>query len=158
MNRHRFGQFLINKGLVTQSDINTALSRQIARQDQIGQIAIKSGMLTVKQVMHILREQAGTCYFFGELAVQLGYLNEAGIQKLINLQQETRPKLGEILIELGRLESWQLDELLAEFEKVVRTVRPVPVISTRRKPCKTKTERPVAKKKTPARRKSGATG
>lgn len=115
MEKHRFGQFLINKGLVTEADVFAALSIQAARQHQIGQIAIKEGLLTVRQTMQVLREQAGTCYFFGEMAVELGFLTEADVEKLLQLQQSSRPRIGEILAGMGKLDAGRLGALLDEY-------------------------------------------
>lgn len=103
MNSQRFGQFLITRGLLTETDLVEATDIQQKRQSLLGQVAIREQYMTVRQVMDVLRSQAGTGLPFGAVAVQLGYLDEPDVEELLALQANTRPKLADILIEQGKL-------------------------------------------------------
>ena len=111
----RFGQFLCNKGLVSEADIALALAKQQSLHVQLGQLAIKHRYLTVQDVMQVFRNQAGTDEYFAETAVRLGLLDQPTLDELIALQCETRPKIGTILVDMGRIEADQLELLLEEY-------------------------------------------
>ncbi len=113
--RHRFGAFLVDKGVVDEATLFDALNEQRARRIPIGKLATVERLLTVKQVMAVLREQAGTDRRFGRIAVDLGYLSEAGLFELLELQDRRCPRIGEILVERGHLTAAERDNLLAEF-------------------------------------------
>lgn len=115
MNVHGFGQFLVNRGLVTEADIDEAMDIQQTRQTLLGQIAIREQYMTIRQVMHVLRDQAGTALQFGEVAVRLGYLDEPDVEELLNIQAGTKPELADILIEQGKLSAENCLRMLDEF-------------------------------------------
>ncbi len=115
MNSHRFGQYLISRGILTQADIDAAQDIQQTRQSLLGQIAIREQYMTVRQVMDVVRNQAGTTLQFGTVAVRLGYLDEPDVEELLNLQASTRPQLADILIEQGKLSAETYLKMLDEF-------------------------------------------
>ncbi len=119
MNSHRFGQFLIARGLVTKADIDAAVDIQQTRQPLLGQIAIREQYMTVRQVMDVLRNQAGTALHFGEVAVRLGYLDEPDVEELLTLQAGARPQLTDVLIEQNKLSAETYLKMLEEFHATI---------------------------------------
>ena len=98
MEIHRFGEFLVSCGEVTDDQVLEALDMQRARTEYIGAIAIKEKIMSVKEVMSVLREQAGTTKRFGELALELGMVDEKDLGRILKIQDEMRPYLGDILV------------------------------------------------------------
>ena len=52
-----FGNYLVNKGIITKEDYQKAIDVQLEKRVRIGEIAVAEGMLTPEQVSKIKRLQ-----------------------------------------------------------------------------------------------------
>lgn len=111
----RFGEFLVNKGIVDEEAIWDALNYQRKQTIPIGKIALKEKKLTMKQILQILSAQTDTIKRFGEIAVEFGYLTEDDVSNLLEIQRKQRTPIGEILVELKKISKETLDRELTRY-------------------------------------------
>ena len=116
----RFGQYLINRGKVSEEDILDALDIQKRQTVPVGKIALAQKILTRKQVLKILNAQADTTKYFGEVAIELGYLSKEDIDKLLKIQNKKRPRIGEILIAMQKIDENTLNEELENYRNQIK--------------------------------------
>ena len=105
MVNNRFGQFLVNSGVLDEVAVYDAMNIQMKMKEPIGMIALKEKALTLPHVFNILNKQADTPKFFGEIAVDLEYLDKEGIEKLLAIQQEGMPAIEDILVEMKKIDN-----------------------------------------------------
>jgi hypothetical protein len=123
MDSERFGQYLVNRGVVDEEAIIDALNIQRKRTIPIGKIGLEEKVLSFKEVFDILNAQVNTPKLFGEVAVELGYLTEKEVDRLLKIQQERRPHTGEILLEMNKLDKETLDIELENYFKKTKEAR-----------------------------------
>ncbi len=112
-----FGQFLLEKGIISQKQLVEALAYQQSKIPRLGELAISKRFLTPDQTDKINYEQRRTNKFFGELAVELGFLEKWQLDKLITFQKHNHIYLGETLIEKGFLSEETVEKYLSEFHE-----------------------------------------
>lgn len=115
---NRFGQFLVNSGVLDEVAVYDAMNIQMKMKEPIGMIALKEKALTLPQVFNILNKQADTPKFFGEIAVDLEYLDKEGIEKLLAIQQEGMPAIEDILVEMKKIDNETCAAMLEKFYKL----------------------------------------
>jgi len=111
----KFGQYLINRKIVSDEAVLTALDIQKARTPPIGKVAIWESKLNFKQINEILYVQSDSKRQFGQIAVEMGFLKKEDLNNLLELQNRYRPLLGEILIEMKELDRETLSEAIESF-------------------------------------------
>jgi len=112
-----FGQYLLEKGLLSREQLLEAISRQRSKTEKLGELAIKKGYISPVEVEVIRQEQQHVDLFFGELAVKLGYLSLAQVNELLNMQRASHVFLGEIIAKLGYLTEAAVQHELEIFRK-----------------------------------------
>ena len=99
MSNKFFGQYLLEKGVISKEQLLTAIDVQQTSNLTLGTIAINKGYLTEGQAELINLEQQRTDQRFGSLAVSMGYLEGKQVSELFIYQQRKRKFFGEILVE-----------------------------------------------------------
>ncbi len=117
----KFAKFIIDKGLVTTTQIVAALDRQRKLSRPIGRIALSERMLSMEQVFTILSRQSETEKKFGETAQELGWLTQEQIQQLLEIQLDEH-RIGDILVEMDAIDKKTLDIVLQCFKSGVEQV------------------------------------
>jgi hypothetical protein len=127
------GALLVEKGLLTENDLDAALAEQRRTGRLVGQILVESGSLSAFALTQALSEQHGVQLQtdtelganarpqaswrpLGRLLVEEGYVTKAELRKALRAQRETggRRLLGEILVAEGFLSGITLARALAE--------------------------------------------
>ena len=115
----RFGDFLIQQGLVTEGQVQEALALQPLTGNRVGEALLSLGYLTRGQLQRALSQavQKGDAVVLdrpplGEILVGLRYVEEAQVEAGLASQQKTGKRLGEVLVEQGALNHKQLYEAL----------------------------------------------
>jgi hypothetical protein len=127
------GALLVEKGLLTETEVDAALAEQRRTGRLVGQILVKSGSLSAFALAQALTEQHGVELKteadmganakpeaawrpLGRLLVDEGYLTKAELRKALRAQRESggRRLLGEILVAEGFLTGIALARALAE--------------------------------------------
>jgi hypothetical protein len=114
----KFGRFLLDKKLITATDVINARILQKSTNIRIGQLARSKGLLTGEEVEKILIIQEDTYEKFGEIAVRENYLTIDQVAMLLKEQQDGYIFFGEALVQLGVISEAQLIAGLKEFNRI----------------------------------------
>ena len=111
-----FGNFLLNKGVLTSEQLLDALKEKATTKMKLGTLAIHEGMMTSNEVDNIVIMQTHQNKRFGELAVEDGYLTPEQLDFLLTQQVPDYLLLGQILIEKGILTNSQFENLIIDYQ------------------------------------------
>ena len=115
-----FGEYLINRDLVSEEQVLEALEAQRRRTPAFEKMALRLALLSMKDVFQILTAQAATDLSFPELAVRDGYLSaDQAVFVLENIDRE-RPPLGDVMVELEMVGRRDMDAELERYQDHVR--------------------------------------
>lgn len=117
MNTKFFGQFLLEKSIITQDQLLQALSIQREISPLLGELAVNLGWINMPQSEQINRLQMQQDKLFGDIAVELSLLSQLQVDELLEEQRKRRPYIGEILTELEYLNAEKLQGYLDEHQK-----------------------------------------
>ncbi|HOX42579.1 MAG TPA: chemotaxis protein CheX [Myxococcota bacterium] len=112
-----FGEFLLDRWVITRGQLLEALELQEYRNLKFGVLAVQKGFLRADQVEAINDFQRGTDRRFGDLALEKGWMNPEQVREIITLQKNNYLYLGEALLELGHLTEDVLERELAIFKE-----------------------------------------
>jgi CheY-specific phosphatase CheX len=112
-----FGEFLIDRWVVTRGQLLEALELQDYRNTRFGELAVQQGFLTEEQARQVNERQRHTDLRFGDLAIQMGLMSREQVRKVLTLQKNNYLFLGESLLELGHVTEDILERELAIFEE-----------------------------------------
>lgn len=112
-----FGQYLLNRGLVTPEQLYRALEAQQEAHVKLGVLAIGAGVLTEAQVEEIHQEQTRQDKRFGEIALEKGYLTQEQLDNLLASQKQGHLLLGQALIDANILSLDRLGKALREYQE-----------------------------------------
>jgi type II secretory ATPase GspE/PulE/Tfp pilus assembly ATPase PilB-like protein len=102
----RLGQLLLEEGLVTREQLDTALAAQAAARGYVplGRILVERKAITARQLSLVMERGGGRVRVrLGELLVRDGALTEARLQQALLQQQRLQRPLGEVLVKMGFL-------------------------------------------------------
>jgi hypothetical protein len=121
-----FGQFLLEKGVISSAQLLRALDVQRTSNPALGELAVEHGMLTEAQAKVINERQRREDRRFGDIAQSMGLLTAEEVTRLLDEQKARRKLFGEILVEEGfiareRLEA-ELREHAGERDDAMRTL------------------------------------
>lgn len=109
-----FGQFLLEKGVITSAQLLHALDVQRTSNPALGELAVARGMLTESQAITINERQRREDKRFGDIAQSMGLLTSDEVATLLDQQKARRKLFGEILVEDGILPRERLEAELQE--------------------------------------------
>jgi CheY-specific phosphatase CheX len=112
-----FGQFLIEKEIVTRSDLLKAIDLQERTNLKFGEMVVQLGLMSTADVTKVHQAQRSEDLQFGDLAVKLGLLTDDQVQLVLTQQRNNHLYIGEALIETGALTKGQLEKALQEFKQ-----------------------------------------
>ncbi|GBF34746.1 hypothetical protein DCCM_3866 [Desulfocucumis palustris] len=115
-----FGNYLLNRGLLTLEQLKDALDLQNSVHLKLGVLAVNAGYMTPAQVYEIHQLQQKADKKFGELAIQSGYLDGEKLESLLATQKQGHLLLGQALVDRNYL---SLEQLLEAFEAYKRDCR-----------------------------------
>ncbi|MCI9174900.1 MAG: chemotaxis protein CheX [Lachnospiraceae bacterium] len=116
MHTQFFGNFLLNKGVITPEQLIEALKIQSSAHKKFGTLAIHSGYMSASEVADVYITQTHYDKRFGELAVELGYLTTEQVDKLLTLQLPNYMLLGQILVDQKIVTHIELENLITEYK------------------------------------------
>lgn len=112
-----FGEFLIERWVITREQLLDALELQEYRNLKFGDLAVRKGYLTEDQVRTINEYQRKEDMRFGDIAIMLGVLSPDQVQEIITYQKNNYLYLGEALLELGHVTEDVMDRELTIFRE-----------------------------------------
>lgn len=115
MNFQFLGTFLLDRGIVTQAQIDEATAYQADVNRRLGDMAVEAGLLSPEQVEKVLHLQRETDMSFGALAVAKGFVSTRDMDSLLFRQHVHQVHLCEALLALKHLTPEQFCESLARY-------------------------------------------
>ena len=110
------GNYLLQKGIVNQEQLFSAMSRLSQTHIKLGTIAIHEGLMTANEVDECLYVQTREDKRFGEIAIERGYLEEAQVQELLSKQTPDFILLGQNLVEDGVFSYEELERIIFDYK------------------------------------------
>ncbi len=111
-----FGNFLLNKDVISPEELIKAMEKQAAIHIKFGTLAIHEGLLTASEVDHIVIIQTHKNKRFGEIAIEEGYLTKEQVDFVLEKQKPSYLLLGQILIEDGKLSNSDFENLISDYQ------------------------------------------
>ena len=113
----RFGEFLRDKGVLNDTDIQAILDAQAKTNVWFGTLAYILGYLELDAIGEILVRQQHSGARFGECAVDMGLLTRDQVERVADLQERKRVRFGELAVSLQYLDRASLAAYLTEFQQ-----------------------------------------
>ena len=110
-----FGQFLVRKGVIKETDIEEALILQDMLQDSLGAVALANDLISFSDVEKILAYLDSNETSFAAASVELNILSQEQVKKIHKQYPEKRILIGQLLCAIGRLSNNDLNEYLPYF-------------------------------------------
>lgn len=111
-----FGNYLLNKGIVSAPQLGKALEQSRSTQVKLGVLAMNAGLMNASQVDEVQQLQKTMDKRFGEIAVIKGYITDAQVDDLLSTQNKGHIVLGQTLVDLDMLSLQQLEEHMQNYK------------------------------------------
>ncbi|MBR4224866.1 MAG: chemotaxis protein CheX [Oscillospiraceae bacterium] len=111
-----FGNYLLNKGLVTSSQLSAALAAAKQTRAKLGVLAINAGYMDAAQVDEVHSEQQRVDKRFGDIAVDKGYLSAGQVEELLSKQGHAHLALGQALVDSGAMSNTSFADALSAYK------------------------------------------
>lgn len=112
-----FGQYLLEKGIITKEQLLDAVAFQEEQNIKFGVYALKKGYITKEQLENVLKEQKNSDMKFGEIANKFRYLTQEQVVEIATKQQNDHIYLGAALVMKGHIDREVLDSELQEYQQ-----------------------------------------
>ncbi|BBM83184.1 response regulator [Candidatus Uabimicrobium amorphum] len=113
-----FGQYLLQKGIISQDQLLHCLEVQNSVNRKIGEIAVEEGLMLPEQVDKILKVQKRINKYFGQLTMQMGILKSRQLQQLLKVQQTHYINLEDIMAREKIILKEKLEAELEQFRSL----------------------------------------
>ncbi len=111
-----FGNFLINRNVITPEQLISAISKETDSHLKLGTLAIYHNLMTASEVDSIIVAQTHEDKKFGELAIERKYLTEEQLNNLLVEQNPEYLLLGQILVEENIITNAEFENLIIDYE------------------------------------------
>jgi CheY-specific phosphatase CheX len=112
-----FGQFLIEKGVITSADLQRALILQEQKNLKIGELALKLGLLTQADIIRAHNSQLSKDMKLGDILLEMGILGQEQLSDLLVRQKNSHLYIGEALVLAEAISSIELERQLEAFQE-----------------------------------------
>ncbi len=117
-----FGQYLVERQLISREQLASAVARQRQENLRIGELAVELGLLSHDQALHINQLQIRTNKRFGDLASEQGLLSSDQLADLLERQQHEHRYIGEMFVAEGLITKEQLIQELSNHRALYQQV------------------------------------
>ncbi|EPJ47376.1 MAG: hypothetical protein OFPII_13540 [Osedax symbiont Rs1] len=118
MSNKFFGQYLLERGIISKNQLLHTIDLQKASHLSLGQIAINKGYLNAEDARKINNQQQREDQRFGSLAVSMGYMVSRQVSEVFIIQQNERKFFGELLVDQAILSKSVLIKHLEEHSEI----------------------------------------
>lgn len=112
-----FADYLMEKGKLTQQDVEIVFSAKEERRARLGVIAVSEKLITVGQAEEINQLQAVQDKRFGDIAIENGYLTQEQLENLLSLQGNAFLTFTQSVIDNGYLTMEEINQALADYQQ-----------------------------------------
>jgi len=111
-----FGQFLVEKGIVSSDTLLEAIKLQDSVNLRFGETALSINLVTQADMERIHIAQRTEDLKFGDMAMKLGILTAEQVSHVLTVQKNSHLYLGEALVQTGALAAEELPRLLDDYK------------------------------------------
>jgi CheY-specific phosphatase CheX len=111
-----FGQFLVEKNLVSRDALLKAIDLQDEKNLKFGEMAISMGYVTQTDIERAHNAQMSKDLKLGDLLIEMGLLTSDQMNEVFTRQKNTHLYIGEALVQVGALDNDKLQQYLDEFK------------------------------------------
>lgn len=112
-----FGNYLLQRGLISAPQLREALALQDSVRVKLGVLAIDAGYLNAEQVERTNALQAQRDKRFGEIAIDEGYLDEDQLSELLGQQNKRHLLISQALIDKELLGFEDIQRVLEDYRR-----------------------------------------
>lgn len=112
-----FGNYLLNKGLVSHENLSAALEKQKNTRLKLGVLAINAGLMTADQVDAVHARQQQVDKRIGDLMVEMGYITREQVEDLFKTQPSGHLLLGQALVDANAMTNAQFESALKNYKE-----------------------------------------
>lgn len=112
-----FGDYLLEKNKISQSQYEDIMLQQKTSRAKLGFIAVSEKLLTTKQAEEVNEIQKQKDRRFGDIAIEKGYLLAEEVNYLLNLQGNPYMKLIQTLMENNIMSMKEIESCIEDFKK-----------------------------------------
>lgn len=123
MNAKFFGEYLVEKEVLTARQLKSALALQQQNNRMLGTLAVGKNYLSEEQVTDILVLQRQLNAKFGRVAVEKKFLTEDQLNELLVLQAHNHLYLGEAICRVGPVSAETINTHLNEYLRALKKHR-----------------------------------
>lgn len=113
-----FGNYLVNKQLLTQNQLDALLPVQKDFKAEVETIAVINKVVTAAAAQELLERIDKSNERFGETAVDAGYLTDEKLDEILSYQSNTFMKFVQCLLNANLIGMEQINPLLDEFQQL----------------------------------------
>ncbi len=114
-----FGQYLVEKSLVTESDVLAAVIEQIGSTRSQAEILYQTKMISEADLLKALVFQSSRKVDFKSACSKLGLWSSGIENELIQKQNSVKKPIGQILLDQGKIKSEDLNKALQDYFSVL---------------------------------------
>lgn len=111
-----FGNYLLQKDIITSQQLMQALQHKNSTGSKLGSLAVNAGYMTEAEVEDVHNMQTRYDKRFAEIAIHMGYLTSQQAEELLNTQKLGYVMLGNSIITLGFASETDIQEAVAAYE------------------------------------------
>jgi CheY-specific phosphatase CheX len=111
-----FGQFLVEKGIVSRDTLLKAIELQESVNLKFGEMAHTMKLVSDADIERIHDAQRSEDLMFGDMAVKLGILTDEQIKQVLAMQSNSHLYIGEALVRVGAFTAEALHQHLETFK------------------------------------------
>lgn len=111
-----FGDYLLERNIISQSQLEEVMKQQQTSRAKLGLIAVAEKLLTTKQAEELNELQKQKNSRFGDMAIEKGYLLKEEVNYLLNLQGNSYLKFVQTLTENNIMTMDQIESALENFK------------------------------------------
>ncbi|MDE5992245.1 MAG: chemotaxis protein CheX [Oscillospiraceae bacterium] len=111
-----FGNYLLQRQLVSPEHLSEVLQTMKDTRPQLGVLAINAGLMTAVQVEKAHLEQTRADKRIGDVMVDMGYISRENVEKLLKSQPAGHLILGQALVDNGYMTTSQFEQALSSYK------------------------------------------
>ncbi len=111
-----FGQFLVERNLVSREALLQAIALQDEKNLKFGEMAVSMGYVTQADIERAHNAQMSKDLKLGDMLVEMGVLTLEQMNEVFTRQKSTHLYIGEALVQVGALDGEKLQQYLADFK------------------------------------------
>jgi CheY-specific phosphatase CheX len=111
-----FGQYLVERSIVSREVLLKAIALQEQTNLSFGDTAVAMGLLTTVDADRINQAQRSQDLRIGDLSIQMGLLTEPQVMAILGEQKKSHLYIGEAVVKAGGFSAEELEQYLLEFK------------------------------------------